>query len=146
MSLPHDDILSVLKTANMNHIPSMEVPDIDYNDFFVAVVDECVVGVAGWKIILEDQLAKTTLMVVLPDYNNCGIGYKLQRTRMEFLYNKQIKNLITYSDIDYVVDWYINKFGYEIIGRMDKLCDFGSKSVYWNILKCDLRGYFDTNI
>jgi len=141
-----DPLFEILESANMNHIPSMEMPSLNVNNFFVAVDNDHVIGIAGWNILLEKQLAKTTLMVVLPHYRNCGVGYKLQYVRMKYLYEQNIKILLTYSDIDYVISWYIKKFKYKKIGYMEKLCDFGSLSTKWTILKCDLEKYFETCI
>jgi N-acetylglutamate synthase-like GNAT family acetyltransferase len=37
-------ILKVLENYNMHHVPSPEMPDLDYRFFYVALVDDKVVG------------------------------------------------------------------------------------------------------
>jgi len=44
-------ILRVMETANMHHVPSPEMPDLDWECFFVARSGGEIVGAAGYKVL-----------------------------------------------------------------------------------------------
>ena len=58
-------IIKIMKAVNMHHVPSAEMPELDWKCFFIARVDGNIVGAAGYRIISPTE-AKTTLMTVLP--------------------------------------------------------------------------------
>ncbi len=132
-------IMSLLKQANMHYIPSAEMPQLSYDNYFVAKLEGNVVGFCGYKI-LDSKNAKTELMVVDRKYRGKGIGYLLQEYRMEDMLSKGIENLITNADLPETVNWYMENFGYKKIARLKKNHEFGEPSIsYWTTLKVSLK-------
>lgn len=132
------EILGIMKTANMHNVPSAEMPELDWNCFFVAVLDGKIVGAAGYKILSPTE-AKTTLMAVLPEYRRFGLGRSLQERRMAALSEMGIRVLITNADIPETIAWYKKHFGYREIGRLKKVHAFGRADIdEWTTLLTDL--------
>jgi GNAT superfamily N-acetyltransferase len=119
------EILAILETANFHRIGGREMPEFPLEDCFVAVADDHIVGVAGYRIL--DQIsAKTTLLAVLPDYRIGKIGYALHQARQDYLKTQGVKSLTTNADDPRVVHWYQRHFGYRETGlRIPKTEDFG---------------------
>jgi ribosomal-protein-alanine N-acetyltransferase len=131
-------IMELLEMANMHYIPSEEMPEITYDNYFVALVDGEIAGFCGYKILSEDK-AKTELMVVDPTFRGLGIGIKLQAKRMQEMFDKGIKTLTTNSDIPATIEWYKKHFGYKKIGELKKIHEFGDPTIYmWTTLQVDL--------
>ena len=131
-------ILEIMKRANMHHVPSPEMPELDWKCFFVAKADGKIVGAAGYKIISEIE-AKTTLMAVLPDFKRHGIGRMLQERRMLSVSKQGIRTLITNADIPETIEWYKRHFGYKEIGKLKKLHEFSRPDIgEWTTLQTDL--------
>jgi ribosomal-protein-alanine N-acetyltransferase len=138
-------ILEIMKTANMDNVPSPEMPDLDWRCFFVAKVDGKIAGAAGYKILSPTE-AKTTLMVVHPDYRRFGIGMALQQRRMRAMRNQGIKTLTTNADIPETIAWYKKHFGYREIGRIKKMHEFGRPDIdEWTTLSTDLTKWGDNH-
>ncbi|MHC1702107.1 MAG: GNAT family N-acetyltransferase [Humidesulfovibrio sp.] len=132
------EILAVLQTANMHHIPSPEVPELDLACTFVARLEGRVVGVAGYKV-LSASLAKTTLLAVLPEVRRHGVGRRLQERRMDALCELGIRTLSTNSDRPETIAWYEKHFGYVRVGSLPKLHPFGHEGIAeWTTLETDL--------
>ncbi len=132
------EIMAVLKTANMHHIPSPEMPEFDLACAFVARMTGRVVGVAGYKVLSADE-AKTTLLAVLPETRRNGIGRKLQERRMDELAALGVRTLTTNADRPDTIVWYENHFGYVRVGTLPKLHSFGLENVSeWTTLETDL--------
>lgn len=132
------DILELLKLANMHYIPSPEMPSLTFENYFVARLAGKIVGFCGYKI-LSDTHAKTELMVVHPDCRGLGIGYILQKHRMERMCAGGIKTLTTNTDLPESIKWYCKHFGYRKIGTLNKLHEFGDKTIdHWTTLEVDL--------
>ena len=76
--LPADreQMLRVLATVNMHHVPSPEMDDFDVGRWYVAESDGRVVGVAGFRLLGPPDAAvgKTTLLAVDPERRQNGIG------------------------------------------------------------------------
>lgn len=135
--IPH--MFAVLKTANMHHVPSPEMPHLDWACFFVAVVAANVVGLAGYKII-SPETAKTTLMAVEPEYRKYGIGRALQEKRMAHLAKMGVKTLTTNADLPETIAWYKKYFGYREVGRLPKIHEFGNPEIHeWTTLQVNLQ-------
>jgi N-acetylglutamate synthase-like GNAT family acetyltransferase len=134
-------ILEVMRHANMHHVPSPEMPELDWKCFFVARADGKIVGAAGYKILSSTE-AKTTLMAVDPEYRRHGIGKALQSLRMKALKEKGIKFLDTNADIPETIEWYKKYFGYTEIGKLKKIHEFGRPDINeWTTLRTDLDSY-----
>lgn len=128
-------ILDVMLTANMHHVPSPEMPELDWRCFYVARVGGEVVGASGYKV-LSPREAKTTLMAVKPEYRRDGIGRLLQERRMLAVSDLGIETLWTNADIPETIAWYKRYFGYQEAGKLRKLHEFGRPDVpEWTTLK-----------
>ncbi len=133
------EVMRLLEKANMHHIPSIEMPEITWENYTVARLDGRVVGFAGYKIVSETE-AKTELMVVDPVCRGRGIGLQLQTVRMEKIATRGVRTLITNSDLPASIAWYKKHFGYEEVGRLEKEHEFGSPDIhYWTTLRIDLK-------
>ncbi len=110
-------ILDVLRTANFHHIGGPEMATFPLEDCFIADIEDRIVGVAGYRI-LDEYNAKTTLLVVLPEYRRGKIGHDLQQTRQDFLREQGIKTLFSNTDDQHVVNWYKRNFGYQETGKI----------------------------
>ena len=134
-----DPILDVLKTANFHRIGGTEMPEFPLSDCFVALVDDRVVGVAGYRI-LDETTAKTTLLAVDPAFRSLCVGTDLHRTRIQFLHDRGITTLYTNTDDERVVNWYIRHFGYRKTGDLiPKTEPFGRPDKdHWINLQVDL--------
>lgn len=133
-----ESILRVLETANMHHIPSREMPELELSNCFVAKAGGKIVGIAGFRM-LPDGRGKTTVMAVAPEFQNNGIGHALQVRRIRAMEKLGAKLIITNADRAETIDWYKRHFGYREIGKLRKLHDFGdSKSSHWTTLEMDV--------
>jgi N-acetylglutamate synthase-like GNAT family acetyltransferase len=132
-------IMNLLKQANMHYIPSPEMPELNYDNYFVAKVEGRVVGFSGYKILSSTE-AKTELMVVDKKYRGRGIGYALQVRRMEDMLARGIRTLTTNTDLPATIEWYKRHFGYVEVGRLEKLHEFGSPAInHWTVLRLNLK-------
>ncbi len=131
-------ILRVLETANMHHIPSKEMPELDLSKCFVAKDEGRIVGVGGYKM-LPDGRGKTTVLVVDPECRGKGIGHKLQIRRVEEMEAAGAKRIITNADRPESIAWYKKHFCYSEVGTLKKFHEFGRKDVdHWTTLEMDV--------
>jgi len=122
----------------MHQVPSLEMPQITYENYFVAKDGGDIVGFCGYKILSPTE-AKTELMVVDRNYRGHGIGYALQERRMEDMLEKGIRTLTTNTDLPATIAWYKKHFGYREIGKLEKLHEFSDASIdHWTTLQTDL--------
>jgi len=118
-------ILEILETANFHRIGGPEMPKFPLSDCFVAAIDGVVIGVAGYQV-LDDTIAKTTLLAVDPKYRGRRAGEALHGARQDFLRGLGIETLYTNSDDARVIAWYERVFGYKATGkRIPKVASFG---------------------
>ena len=135
-------ILDVLKVWNMHHIPSLEMESLDLSNYFVAQKDKNIIGVCGYKILSKTE-GKTTLLAVYPEFQGLGVGKQLQIKRLEIMYKEGVKKVKTNADHIETILWYKKHFGYEEIGKLEKLSEFSLKNVnFWTSLEVDLDRYF----
>lgn len=133
-----DAILRVMKPANMHHVPSPEMEELDLDHFFVAVIDNEVVGAAGFTI-LPDGNGKTTLLAVLPQYRGLNIGKKLQDARLRAMHARGAHTVTTNADRPETISWYKRWYGYYEVGSIDKIHSFGDPGVSrWTTLEMNL--------
>ncbi len=136
-----DAIMAVLKTANMHHIPSQEMPHLDLRHAWVAVMDDTIVGFSAITM-LDETRAKTTLLAVLPECRKHGIGRMLQERRMHAAIELGATTLTTNADRPETIDWYMKYFGYQKIGYLKKNHEFGLPRVdEWTTLLTDLLAW-----
>jgi 3-keto-5-aminohexanoate cleavage enzyme len=141
--LPEDreSMLSVLESANMHRVPSPEMDDFDVGEWFVAEVEGRVVGVAGHRVLRDGPglAGKTTLLAVLPDQRELGIGRALQSLRMDLMRDAGATRVITNADRPETIAWYERHFGYHRVGEVEKLHEFGLPDVdRWTTLEAPL--------
>ncbi|MBN2177883.1 MAG: GNAT family N-acetyltransferase [Deltaproteobacteria bacterium] len=139
--------VSILSQWNIAPIiPSRENPDperssINIGNSFVALDRDRVIGVCSY-IIHSEELAETASLAVDSDYKNKGIGYKLQKARLDEMKKRGIKRVRTETDRPENVEWFTKKFHYRIIGKNKKKHPFGLPDIdYWNVLELDLERY-----
>jgi len=139
-----DEIINVLTPWNMHHIPSPEMEMIDFNTFFIAKVDNKIVGVSGYKI-LSDRQGKTTLLAIYPEFQGSGIGKALQDIRLETMHKAGVKKVITNADRPEIIVWYKKHYNYKEIDKLEKVSSFGADDItHWTTLEMDLDYYFKT--
>ena len=135
------EILELLKFANMHHIPSEEMPDLDYRCYFVARDDGRMVGAGGYKILSETR-GKTQLMVVHPDWRRRGIGMRLQTLRLQAMARKGVQKVVTNADRPPTIAWYKTHFGCQEVGKLKKVHEFGDPEIdWWTTLELDLKDW-----
>jgi len=131
-------IMRLLEQANMHYLNTKEMPDLTYENYFLARSEEGIVGFCGYKILSETE-AKTELMVVDTKYRGHGIGLKLQTYRMEDMLKKGLHTLTTNTDLPETIKWYKKHFGYKEIGQLKKFHEFSAPDIdYWTTLQVDL--------
>ena len=140
-----EQILAVMRPANMHHVPSPEMGELELTRFFVARVDGRIVGAGGYAL-LEDGHGKTTLLAVLPEFQGTGLGAALQDTRLAEMHRHGVHTVTTNADRPATIDWYRRRYGYRAVGRLRKLHDFGDPSTdHWTTLELDLGSHMRGN-
>ena len=137
-----------------------QVSEINLNNAFLAMKDGKIVGFSHYKL-LENDVAKTTLLTVLPECRGLGLGEKLQIARMRAAYKKGCRKLITFCETPSTVKWYIKHFNYKIL-RTEPVCHrlhffplkdhiiwgvhYGTGSQkFLKVMECDLEDFFEKN-
>ncbi len=147
--LPEDldaamELLSIWNMAPVSRsdeIPEPERESIIIENSFVAVHNNRIVGVSSY-ILLSEEEAETASLAVHPDYRGKGIGYRLQVARLDEMKRRGIKRVRTETDRPETIKWYIEKFGYRVVGKNKKKHPFSLAEVdYWTVLELDLQGY-----
>ena len=134
-------IFELLEQANMHHVPSPEMPEITWENYFVARLDGKIVGFCGYKVLSATE-AKTELMVVDRAARGLGVGMMLQTRRMEDMVARGLETVVTNADLPPTIAWYKKHFGYEEIGRLEKLREFGDPDIdHWTTLRADLNAW-----
>ncbi len=140
-----DAVMEILGKWNMaprppsEENPNPERTSINVQNSFVATDGNRVVGVCS-HIVLSDELAETASLAVDPEYKGKGIGYKLQLARLEELKKQGFKKIHTETDRPEIIDWYVKKFGYKVVGKNKKKHSFSLEDVdYWTVLELDLK-------
>jgi ribosomal-protein-alanine N-acetyltransferase len=135
------DMLAVLEHANMHHVPSPEMPELDWRDCFVAEEGGRIAGMCGFRILSGTE-AKTTLMAVAPAYRGKKVGFALQARRMDELAGRGVETLTTNADRPETIAWYKKHFGYQEIGTLAKEHEFGHPDIdHWTTLRTDLNAW-----
>jgi 3-keto-5-aminohexanoate cleavage enzyme len=134
-----DGILGVLETANMHHIPSKEMPELELSHCFVAKSGGRVIGISGYKM-LPDGRGKTTLLAVKPEFQCQGVGYALHLKRIEAMEAAGAEWIVTNADRQDSIEWYKKHFGYVEVATLKKMHEFGNPDVdYWTTMEMDIK-------
>jgi 3-keto-5-aminohexanoate cleavage enzyme len=135
------EILAVLETVNMHHVPSSEMDDLDVGEWYVAEREGRIVGVAGYRLEHREGelVGKTTLLAVVPSQRAFGLGRSLQELRMKLMRREGATRVITNADRPETIAWYKRHFGYREIGSVTKTREFGLPEVdHWTTLQAPL--------
>lgn len=118
-----------------------ERSEIRVENSFVAEEEGRVVGTASY-IVHGPELGETASLAVDPGHRGHGIGARLQRARLEEMYERGIRTVRTETDRPATVSWYVEKFGYEKAGSAPKKHDFSLEDVdEWTVLELDLEAW-----
>jgi len=133
-----------------------ELSALKLENAFVAQLDDVIAGFCHYKHYSSDT-AKTTLMSVLPQYRELGIGRALQVARMKEAHEKGYRKMLTYCDVPKTAVWYQKNFQYVVLRTEPNhhmlhflsgpdgpiwFIHHGSKDEYLKVLECDLDAYF----
>ncbi|MCW8891643.1 MAG: GNAT family N-acetyltransferase, partial [Sedimenticola sp.] len=139
-----DEILNIMRPWNMHNVPSPEMDELDLDCFFVAKIDDTIIGASGYKLLSPTQ-GKTTLLSVLPEFSGLGIGKALQNARLDAMHKAGVKTVTTNADRPRTIIWYMKHYGYRQVGTLKKVCSFGLPDVnYWTTIEMDLENYYQT--
>jgi predicted N-acetyltransferase YhbS len=129
--------------AQWNMAPTPEIPDaersgIAVENSFVAEDGGRIIGVSSW-IDHSGGLGETASLAVDRTYRGKGVGEGLQRARIEEMRARGIRRVRTEADRPETIRWYVDKFGYQIVGTNPKKHDFSLPDVdCWTVLELDL--------
>lgn len=136
--------MAILENWNMApRLPSADTPEpertgIDVANGFVAEVDGRIVGTCGY-IVHSPELAETASLAVDPLFKGGGAGLLLQRARLDEMQRRGIRRVRTEADRPETIRWYVELFGYRIVGTSPKKHAFGCADVdHWTVLELDL--------
>lgn len=136
--------LRILSLWNMVPMaPSAEVPDperstIDIGNAFVAEAAGRIIGTCSY-FMLDDGWAETASLAVDPDPCFAGVGALLQQARLDEMRQRGVRRVRTETDRPATVRWYVNRFGYRIVGTSRKKHAFSLPDVdHWTVLELDL--------
>ncbi|MDD5329027.1 MAG: GNAT family N-acetyltransferase [Sulfuricella sp.] len=119
-------------------IPHPERDHLELANTFVAILQGKIVGVASW-LQIDSTRAETASLAVDPEFIGCGVGHKLQEARLAEMRDKGIREVRTEADRPDVIRWYVDKFGYRIIGTNPKKHSFGLAGCgHWTVLELRL--------
>ena len=136
--------VAILKSWNMaprppsDDMPEPERTGIDVANGFVAEVDGRIVGTCGY-IVHSPELAETASLAVDPLFKGVGAGYLLQHARLDEMRRRGIRRVSTESDRPETIRWYVELFGYRVVGTNPKKHVFSLPDVdVWTVLELDL--------
>jgi GNAT superfamily N-acetyltransferase len=122
----------------------LELPDPERSTIaadgtaIVALVEDKIVGVASY-ILHGDARAETASLAIDPAWRGTGVGERLQSARLVDLKARGVEQLRTECDRPEVVDWYVRKFGYRVVGTTRKKHAFSLPGVdRWTVLELNL--------
>ena len=136
--------MAILAQWNMApRAPSADTPDpersgIDIANGFVAEAEGRIVGTCSY-IVHSPELAETASLAVDPGYKGGGVGYLLQQARLDEMRARGIRTVRTETDRPETIRWYVERFGYRIVGTKPKKHAFSLAGVdHWTVLELDL--------
>ena len=137
--------MAILDRWNMAPRPATdELPDpersgIDVANGFVAEDAGRIVGTCSY-IVHSPELAETASLAVDPSCKGGGVGFLLQQARLDEMRRRGIKVVRTETDRPETIRWYVERFGYAIIGTSPKKHAFSLTDVdCWTVLELRLE-------
>ena len=132
----------VPETGDHAH-PEPERSYIHLKNAIVALSGDRIVGVCSYMDRTE-TLAETANLAVDPEFQGKGVGYQLQKARLREMKERGFKRVRTETDRPATIQWYVRKFGYRIVKKIEKKYPFSLKDVhFWTRLEMDLEDYRD---
>lgn len=138
------DCMAILEGWNMaprppsDDTPEPERAGIEIANGFVAESDGRIVGTCSY-IVHSADLAETASLAVDPAFKGGGAGFLLQQARLDEMRRRGIKTVRTETDRPETIRWYVERFGYRIVGTNPKKHAFSLADVdYWTVLELDL--------
>jgi GNAT superfamily N-acetyltransferase len=120
-------------------VPNPERSALCVEHAFVATHDNVPIGVASY-ILHEKGFAETASLAVDPAWVGAGLGELLQHARLAEMKARGVERVRSEADRSNVVQWYVRKFGYRIVGSVPKRHEFGCPGIdHWTVLELDLR-------
>jgi hypothetical protein len=122
-------------------LPNPERSTLDLKHTFIAVAGGVPIGVASY-IMHAGRFAETASLAVSPAWLGSLVGERLQIARLVEMKARNVVRVRTESDRPEVVDWYLRKFGYRIVGTAPKKHAFGRADVdTWTVLELALDAW-----
>ena len=138
-------LMEILACWNMApRPPTREAPDPERSmlltdNTFVALADGVLIGVASY-ILHDSAFAETASLAVVPEWLGSRCGERLQNARLAEMKTRGVERVRTESDRPEIVEWYVRKYGYRVVGAARKKHAFGLADVdHWTVLELDLR-------
>ena len=138
------DCMAILEGWNMApRPPSDDAPEpervgIEVANGFVAEADGRIVGTCSY-IIHSADLAETASLAVDPAFKGGGAGFLLQQARLDEMRGRGIKTVRTETDRLDTIRWYVERFGYRVVGTNPKIHAFSLADIdHWTVLELDL--------
>lgn len=117
---------------------SAERSGIEVAHAFVAEAEGRIVGTCSY-LLLADDVAETASLAVDPAVKGGGVGFRLQQARLDEMRARGIRKVRTETDRPETIRWYIDRFGYRVVGTNPKKHDFSLPDVdTWTVLELDL--------
>ncbi|MBK8121226.1 MAG: GNAT family N-acetyltransferase [Sulfuritalea sp.] len=136
--------MAILESWNMaprppsGDTPKPERTGIDVANGFVAEVDGRIVGTCGY-IVHSPECAETASLAVDRSFKGGGVGFLLQSARLDEMRRRGIRRVRTETDRPETIRWYVERFGYRIVGTTPKKHAFSLEDVdCWTVLELDL--------
>lgn len=105
---------------------------------FVAEFEGRIVGTCSYLLLAKD-VAETASLAVDPSVKGQGVGYRLQQARLDEMRARGMKKVRTETDRPETIRWYVERFGYRIVGSNPKKHEFSLPDVdTWTVLELDL--------
>lgn len=121
-----------------NDAPEPERNAIEIANGFVAEVDQRIVGTCGY-LVHSAVLAETASLAVDPAFTGAGVGFMLQQARLDEMRRRGIRTVRTETDRPETIRWYVERFGYRMVGSNPKKHSFSLTDVdHWTVLELDL--------
>ena len=106
---------------------------------FVAEIAGRIVGTCSY-LLLAAGVAETASLAVDPTFKGKGVGFRLQQARLDEMRARGIRKVRTETDRPETISWYVERFGYRIVGINPKKHDFSLSDVdTWTVLELDLE-------
>lgn len=138
------ECMAILASWNMApRPPSDDMPDpertgIEVANGFVAEADGRIVGTCSY-IVHSPRLAETASLAVDRNFKGGGVGFLLQQARLDEMRDRGIATVRTETDRPETIRWYVERFGYRIVGSSPKKHAFSLADVdHWTVLELDL--------